>query len=67
MKKNLYSIQLNESVHVTVTKYKNKAKQNIPNYTGTVITRVLASYLTCEHILLKYITKLHVYIKTTAL
>ena len=51
---------MNESVQVIVTKYKNRAKQNIPNYTRLVIARVLVSYLTCEHILLKYITKLQV-------
>ena len=51
---------MNESVQVIVTKYKNRAKQNIPNYTWLVIARVLVSYFTCEHILLKYITKLQV-------
>ena len=44
---------MNESVQVIVTKYKNRAKQNIPNYTRLVIARVLVSYFTCEHILLK--------------
>ena len=51
---------MNESIQVIVTKYKNRAKQNIPTYTGLIIARVLVSYFTCEHILLKYVTKLQV-------
>ena len=57
MKKTLYFIQLNESVHDFVTKYRKQSKQNIPNYAGTVTTRVYVSYLACEHTSLKYITK----------
>ena len=43
MKKTLYITQLNESVHESVTKYRNQSKQNIPNYTGTVTTHVFVS------------------------
>ena len=43
MKKTLYITQLNESVHEFVTKYRKQSKKNIPNYTGTVITRVFVS------------------------
>ena len=32
---------MNESIQVIVTKCKNRAKQNIPNYTGLVIASVL--------------------------
>ena len=61
MKKTLYFIQLNESIHDSMTKYRKQSKKNIPNYASTVTTRVYVSYLTCEHISLKYITKLQVY------
>ena len=45
MKKTLYITQLNESVHESVTKYRKQSNQNIPNYTGTVTTRVNTSQL----------------------
>ena len=41
---------MNEFVQVIMTKYKNKANQNIPNYTGLVITRVCVCVLVISRV-----------------
>ena len=56
MKKTLYFIQLNEFVHDSVTTYRKQSKQNIPNYAGTITTRVNISHLNTS---LNYRSTLH--------